>query len=250
MLNVDNLYCCDVFNGLNQIENESIDLVFADPPFNLGKDYGEDKDNRNDYIDWCNKWISECCRVLKQTGSIYIMNIQKNIWIFQKILNDNNFIFRNIIIWKNASMPVKNRYCINYQPIIFYVKTKEYTFNHKAESHYSKSVLPWNRQNKGNLMIDQWNDIPFISGGCMASKESILKKDNKSKIHPCQMPMKLAERCIKFSSNKNDIVLDPFIGIGATALACKKLNRHFIGFDTNKEYIKIAKERLMKVIKI
>ena len=244
MLDFNTIYCIDCIKGLQQIDNDSVDLIFADPPFNLGKKYGNYNDKRDDYYEWCHDWIGCCRKVLKSTGSIYIMNVQQNIWMIQKSLEDYGFLFRNIIIWKNSSMPVKNRFCINYQPILFYTKSKKYTFHYDAEKHISNAVIPWGRKNKGFRMIDQWNDIPFVPGGCMASKEAILKKDSKAKAHPCQMPIKLIERILKFSTNKNDIVIDPFIGSGTTAVACKKLQRHFIGFEINPEYVKIAKKRL------
>ena len=246
-METNKIFCCDCIDGFKQIDNESVDLIFADPPFNLGKKYGKYDDKRNDYYDWCHEWIGYCHQVLKPTGSIYIMNIQNNIWIIQKLLEEYGFLFRNIIVWKNSSMPVKNRFCINYQPILFYTKSDKYTFNYNAESHISNTVLPWGRRNKGNLMIDQWNDIPFVSGGCMASKEAILKKDSKAKAHPCQMPEKLIERILKFSTNENDIVVDPFVGSGTTAVACKKLNRQFIGFEINPDYVKISNSRLKMV---
>ena len=244
MIDFNTIYCIDCIKGLQQIDNETVDLIFADPPFNLGKKYGNYNDERDDYYEWCHDWIGCCKKVLKPTGSIYIMNVQQNIWMIQKSFEDHDFLFRNIIIWKNSSMPVKNRFCINYQPILFYTKSKKYTFNYNAEHHISKAVLPWGRRNKGNLMIDQWDDIPFVPGGCMASKEAILRKDSKAKAHPCQMPIKLIERILKFSTNKNDIVVDPFIGSGTTAVACKKLHRHFIGFEINPEYVEIAKKRI------
>ena len=244
----DKIICGDCIEILRNIPRDSIDLIFADPPFNLSKNYGEKVNDDllfSDYMEWVKEWLTECYAILKSTGSIYVMNIQENIWIFQKILYDLGMIFRNTIVWKNSSMPIKNRYCINYQPIIYYVKSKNYTFNHKAENHISSAAMPWNRVNKGNLMIDQWNDIPFISGGCMASKEAILLKGSSHKAHPAQMPLKLAERVIKFSSNEGDIVLDPFVGSGTTAVAAKMLDRHFIGIEISEDFCNIARDRLI-----
>ena len=93
------------------------------------------------------------------------MTIQSDIWIFQEYLESRGLLFRNLIAWKNSSLPVKNRYCIHYQPILFFAKSDKYTFNHKYESRKSPSKLPGNKINNGNLMIDWWDDIPFVSGG-------------------------------------------------------------------------------------
>jgi len=238
--------CGDILEVARSITAGSVDLVFADPPFNLGKEYSHTDDDlgRNEYIEWTRSWLRACANLLKNTGSVYVMTIQKDIWIYQQLLEEMGFLFRNIIAWKNSSMPIKNRYCINYQPIIYFTKTDEYTFNCKAESHISNAALPWGRKNKGNLMIDQWNDIPYVSGGCMAAKEAIFESGTKKKAHPCQMPVRLAERVVKFSSNPGDLVLDPFVGSGTTAEACLRLGRRFIGVDVSPEYCAIANARL------
>lgn len=236
----------DIFDHFNQIDEGSIDLIIADPPFNLGKKYGKNQDNlkRHEYQDWCYKWLDECIRVLKESGHFYIMNIQDNIGFIQLYLQEKGLNFRNIIAWKNSSMPVKNRYCINYQPILYFTKSKDFTFNYQAENHISKAAIPYGRKNKANLMIDQWSDIPFVSGGCMASKEAIFQPGTKKKAHPCQMPIRLAERMIKFSTKENDIVLDPFFGSGTTAIACLNLNRQFIGIEAEEKYFQLTQERI------
>jgi len=236
----------DFLEVSKEIQDESIDLIFADPPFNVSKKYTSYNDNipRKEYIFWTEKWLKECNRILKNTGSIYVMNIQDNVWFTQKTLEELGMIFKNVIVWKNSSMPVKNRFCINYQPIVYFTKTNNYTFNFNAQRHISSEVLPWGKQNNGNLMIDQWNDIPFISGGCMASKEAILQKDSKKKAHPCQMPLALIRRIIEFSSNINEVVLDPFSGSFTTAIACLETNRNYICIEKVKEYFDLGKERI------
>jgi len=247
MLPVNEIICGNCIDVMKEIDADSIDLIFSDPPFNLGKDYGDtSKDDLSfdKYIEWCDEWVKECCRILKPTGSIYIMNISENIWIFQRIFHDLGLRFKNMIAWKNSSLPVKNRYCLNFQPILFYTKSDKYTFNYGYESHISNAAMPWSRKNKGNLMIDQWNDIPFIAGGCMASKEAILEEGAKKKAHPCQMPLKLANRIIGFSSNENDLALDPFVGSGTFALSAKMMGRKYIGIDINSKYCDIAQKRI------
>lgn len=232
------------------IEEESVDLIFADPPFNVSKKYINFKDNlpRKEYITWTENWLKECYRVLKKTGSIYVMNIQDNIWFTQKTLEELGMSFKNIIVWKNSSMPVKNKFCINYQPIIYFTKTEKYTFNYNAQKHISTAAIPWGKENKGNLMIDQWNDIPFISGGCMASKEAIFENGSKKKAHPCQMPTLLIRRIIEFSSNENETVLDPFAGSFTTAIACLETKRKYICVEKEESYFNLGKDRINKYL--
>ena len=239
----------DCLQALPALPEASVDLVFADPPFNLKKTYGDTSDDRprSEYIEWCGQWMTALHRVLKPSGSLYLMTIQKDIWIFQQHLESMGMLFRNIIAWKNSSMPVKNRYCINYQPILYFTMSDKYTFNHDAEKHMSNAAMPWGRTNKGNLMIDQWSDIPFISGGCMASKEAILKPGSKAKAHPCQMPIALAERAIKFSSNEGDTVLDPFMGSGTTGVAAMRNKRKFVGIEQVEDFYKLSEKRIKEL---
>lgn len=239
----------DCLDGLQQLPTASVPLIFADPPFNLGIPYAayRDRREREEYIAWLESWLAECCRVLTETGSIYVMNSQENLWIAQAYLERAGFRFRNVIVWKNSSIPVKNRYCINYQPILFCTKSDRFTFNFDAEQRRSSAKIPGGKENNGGRMIDQWNDIPFVSGGCMASKEAILMPQSKRKAHPCQMPVRLAERIVRFSSNPGDLVLDPFMGSGTTAEAALRLGRQYLGFEIDPVYYELAVARLARV---
>ena len=245
-LNMNKEILGDFLEIAKEIDSDSVDLVFADPPFNISKKYTNFEDNlsRKDYITWTDKWLEECFRILKNTGSIYVMNIQENVWFIQKKLEELGMLFRNIIVWKNSSMPVKSRFCINYQPIIFFTKSSKYTFNYDAQKHYSDAVLPWGKKNNGNLMIDYWNDIPFLSGGCIAAKESILIEGTKRKAHVCQLPIALIKRMILFSTNENDIVLDPFAGSFTTAIAALETKRNYICVEKIDEYYDLGKKRI------
>lgn len=221
---------------MNKLPDNSVDLIFADPPFNLGKDYGIDKDKRNDYYEWCAEWIKEAFRILKSTGSFYLMTTQEH--LCNMLIEMKKYgIQQNIIIWKNTSMPLKKKYSIAYQPILYFTKTKNYTYHHDADGAITKSALPYGKKPKSFTMKDLWDDIKFIAGGCMASKEAILYPGTKKKYHKCQMPLALANRIIKASSNEKDIVYDIFSGSGTFIVKAKELNRNYIGTEINKEYI-------------
>ena len=246
------IYRDDVMKALGVVESGTVDLIVADPPFNLGKKYSQKKNNdkkkRDEYVAWCKAWLTECHRVLKPTGSLFLMNIQNNVWFLQAHLEELGMVFRNTIIWKNSSMPVKNRFCVSYQPILYYAKTEKFVFNFGVEKRDSDAALPWGRTNKAGSIRDYWDDIPFISGGCMAAKEAILvdPPKNKKKVHPCQMPVKLAERMILYTTGKGDTVLDPFMGVGATADACLKHDRLFVGIELEPRYVECSKKRLIE----
>ena len=108
-------------------------------------------------------------------------------------------------------------------------------------------IMSWNKDRAENAkfqLLDYWDDIPLVYAGSIKHKEAILEHGTCKKAHPCQMPEMLPGRAILFSTDENDIVLDPFTGSGTTAMACKKLKRQFIGSEISEEYFKIIKSRL------
>lgn len=244
-LPINKIVYCDCIEFLKSLPDGCIDLIFADPPFNYGKNYGlGNNDLKNNYYDWCEEWISECFRVLADTGSFYLMSAYNRIARIQ-ITMEKFGIHRNTIIWRRSYPPMKRKYVIKHQPILFFTKSNHYIFNRYAEEyHYDARDAMAKRGTEKFQMPDVWEDIKYISGGCCRSKESILGNHGKSKAHPCQMPEKLADRIIKFSSNPGDIVFDPFMGSGTTAVVAERLKRRWIGCEINKEYITLSYRRL------
>jgi site-specific DNA-methyltransferase (adenine-specific) len=232
---------------MKTLPSNSVDLIFADPEYNVGKDYGVSKDDREDYYNWCFLWITEAFRVLKPTGSFYLKTIQdhlKNMLIFM----DNYGIMQNIIIWKNTSMPSKKRYTRSYEPILFYTKTEKFKYHHDADGEPTKAAMPYGKKVASFTMKDIWDDIKFVSGGCMASKEAILIPGTKKKYHPCQMPLRLANRIIRASSDEGDICYDMFSGSGTFTVKAKELNRKYIATEINQDYIdNIINKRLERI---
>ena len=229
-----------------KILDESIDMIFADPPFNVGKKYGSQKDNRDDYYDWCDDWICDCRLALKNTGSIYIMLIPRHLESVYPTMQ-RQFTFINEIHWRNVSANHSKRgFWNSYQPILLYGKTSEYVFNTYAQTRrIEKENLRWggySTEPKGQL-LDYWDDIPFIYAGSIHHSEAVMKPLSNEKVHPTQMPIELAVRAIMFSTNEGDLVLDPFLGSGTTAVAAKKLNRKCIGIEIEEKYCEIAAKR-------
>ena len=227
----------DCIESIQEIPNESVDMIFADPPFNMKKEYGIlTNDNRDDYFEWCDQWISECFRILKSTGSFYHMNLTRNLDNLMPIMKKYG-IFQNLIIWRNvSSWGIKNRFYPKYQPIMFYSKTDNFKFN-----TYTQREQPFKRWGKmtGKMqgqMGDIWLDIPFVWAGSIHHKEAIIKPGTNSKVHPAQMPVGLVKRCIEFSTDKDDLVCDPFLGSGTTLEACRKTDRNCIGFEISDEW--------------
>ena len=248
---LNKIICGDAIEVMAEMPDESIDLVFADPPFNVGKSY-PGGDNMEHYQEWCAAWIGECFRVLKPTGSFYLMTIPKHLGHTMRSMNKHgNFIDQ--IIWRTTSLNASPKQHVRlYQLILFYAKTGGYTFHPKAQQiKRNYTVRASQLKKKPELAIgypgrvgNLWDDIKFIAGGCMAPKEAVLCTDSKKKAHPCQMPVALAERAIVFSSNERDIVLDPFIGSGTTAVACIKTGRRYVGIDSGAGYCKLSEKRI------
>lgn len=238
----------DCVEVLKQLPSESVDCVFADPPFNIGKKYSQVRDKKNDYKEWSYCWIAECFRVLKKTGSIYLMTLPRYLeW--QMPIMASMGVFINLISWRNVSA-AHNKKCFwgEYQPIMLYGKTEQYIFNTYAETEETNKRRwgGYSTEYKGQLK-DRLGDIPFVYAGSIKHKEAIIEPGTNRKKHPCQMPEKLAFRAIKFSTNIDNIVLDPFVGSGTVPKVCRENNRNFIGIELSPEYCKMAINRILSV---
>ena len=237
----------DCVTVMRQIPDESIDMTFADPPFNLSKRYGKYKDDKEtqEYLDWCYVWLDEMVRITKQTGSIFVHNIPKWLPYFAVHLNEIAY-FRHWIAWDAMSTPVGKTLLPAHYGILFYTKAeKDFKFHDLRRTHErcrecgallkdyggKKYLLhPF-----GTLLSDVWRDIHRI------------RHQKRRDRHPCQLPEPLLERLIMMATDEGDVVLDPFIGAGTTALTAKRLGRQYIGIDIDEHYVNIAKEKLKEV---
>jgi len=233
----------DCLEVMRTIPDNSIDVTFADPPFNLKKKYNSyyDKHEVEGYLSWCKKWLSEMVRITKPTGSIFVHNIPK--WLIYLGAHLNEIaVFRHWIAWDAMGSPLGKTLLPNHYGILYYVKSEEFKFYdirmwHKRcrNCHYilqdyggKKSQL----HQLGPLVSDVWTDIHRI------------RHKKRRDEHPCQLPIHLLERLLLMSSDERDIVLDPFVGTGTTAIAAKKLGRKFIGIDIDPKYVEITNKKL------
>jgi site-specific DNA-methyltransferase (adenine-specific) len=233
--------CLELFKN---IPDNSVDMTFADPPFNLKKNYKSYKDRLDfqEYLIWCKKWIFEMVRVTKPTGSILLHNIPKWLTYYASFLNECAF-FKHWISWDAPTAPMgKSLQPANYG-ILFYGKsekeTKIYELRYPHKRDRKKGYLLKDYGGKkdklhpfGPLVSDVWTDIHRI-------------KHNKNRdLHPCQLPIHLLDRLILLATDENDIVLDPFSGTGTTAISAKRLGRRFIGFELDPFYVNVSKKKL------
>lgn len=224
--------------------NNSVDMTFADQPFNLKKGYNSYKNSLKlqEYLSWCEEWITEMVRITKPTGSIFLHNIPKWLTYYAAFLN-KQADFKHWISWDAPTVPMGKSLQPGHYGILFYAKDskqlKYYEIRHPHKRTRKTHILAKDYGGKkgllhpyGPLVSDVWTDIHRI-------------KHNKFRDeHPCQLPIHLLERVILMSSNEGDIILDPFNGTGTTALAAKRLGRQYIGFDLDKEYVKITQQKL------
>jgi len=237
----------DCIATLKSIEEKSVDLIFADPPYNLGKDFGNDSDSwesRHEYLRWCYTWIDECFRVLKDNGTFYLMNSTQNIPYISIYIQEHYHIV-NDIVWTYDSSGVqsKKKYGSLYEPILMTTKSDKakYTFNYK-------DILVEAKTGAKRGLIDYRKNPPQpyntekVPGNVWEFARVRYKMDEYEN-HPSQKPEALLERIIKASSNPGDIVLDPFGGSFSTGAVAVRLGRKIISMDINKEYFKIGIRR-------
>ncbi len=254
MLKENKIYRMDCFEFLDKIANNSIDLAVIDPPYNLKKADWDTFNSHKDFLDFTFKWIDKLIPKLKKTGSLYIFNTPFNSAHILQHLIDKRLVFQNWIVWdkRDGLASAKRKYVNGQETILFFTKSRDYTFNfesiripydsdnriaHAKVKGILKRGKRWFPNPKGKLCGELWH---FSSE---RHKNKINGKTPKMP-HLTPKPLDMIERIVKASSNKNDFVLDCFIGIGTTAVACKNLHRNFIGCDNSSEYVAIANERL------
>tara|TARA_B100000424_G_scaffold41482_1_gene28056 strand:+ start:1655 stop:2734 length:1080 start_codon:yes stop_codon:yes gene_type:complete len=243
----------DSFRELKKIPDKTFDLIFADPPYNmqLGEnlkrpnetivnsvdDEWDKFENFKSYDNFSIKWLSECKRILKDSGSIWVIGSYHNIFRIGYHLQNLNYWILNDVIWrKNNPMPNfrGTRFTNAHETLIWASKSKnsKYTFNYKSLKCLNDDLQ----------MRSDWL-IPICNG-----KERLKKKGKK--VHSTQKPESLLHRIILATTNKGDLVLDPFLGTGTTGVVAKKLGRKFLGIEKSKNYFSVAKNRIDKSKKI
>lgn len=236
----------DVLQSLASLEDESVDLIFADPPYNIGKDFDGLVENwdEDEFLKWCYEWLEECYRVLKPAGTFYLMNSTENM-PFLDIWCRKKFFIRSRIIWSydSSGVQAKKFYGSMYEPILMLVKDKnQYTFN-------AKDILVEAKTGAKRGLIDYRKNPPQpyntlkVPGNVWEFSRVRFRMDEYEN-HPTQKPESLLERVIKASSNEGDLVLDPFSGSFTTSAVSKKLGRKTIGIEINEEYVKMGIRRL------
>jgi site-specific DNA-methyltransferase (adenine-specific) len=238
------------FQILPLLPKKSIDLLLVDPPYNLTKQFGDSKflkTKEQEYEDWLDSWLSLVVPLLKQTASIYICCDWQSSTAIHNICQ-KYFIIRNRITWEREKGRGAKANWKNCSEDIWYCTVSEkYTFNVDAVKLRRRVLAPY--RNEDNVPKD-WEET--TEGNFRLTSPSNLMTDisipfwsmPENTDHPTQKPEKLMAKLILASTNERDIVLDPFLGSGTTSVVSKKLNRHYIGIEEQKEYCALAEYRL------
>lgn len=231
----------------NNVPDNSIDLIFADPPYNIGKDFNGRKDKWDldeNYRQWCYRWFNLCINKLSPSGSFYLMAATQNMPYFDIYLQERLHILSRIIwFYDSSGVQAKKYFGSLYEPILFCVKDKNnYTFN-------ADSVLVEAKTGAKRKLIDYRKPIPSLYNtqkipGNVWEIPRVRYRMDEYENHPTQKPIALLERIILASSNPNDLILDPFSGTFTTSSVAQKWGRRSIGIEIEEEYIKIGLRRL------
>jgi modification methylase len=243
----------DCIAAMAALPDSSVDMVFADPPYNLqlGGDLFRPEGGRVDAVDddwdkfdtfeaydaFTRAWLREARRILKPDGTLWVIGSYHNIFRCGAALQDLGYWILNDIVWRKSN-PMPNfrgtRFTNAHETLIWASKSEDsrYTFNYRAMKALNDEVQ----------MRSDWV-LPICSGGERVKTDGV-------KAHPTQKPESLLYRVLLACTNKGDVVLDPFFGTGTTGAVARRLGRHWIGIEREQKYVKVAKERIASTLEL
>ncbi len=257
-MKLNHIYTGDCLEVLaKEIPDGAVDMVYADPPYNASKtkltllnngtggpfhkiNEGWDQYSNGDYWELTRHWIGEVYRVLKPGGSLYVSCSMHNLGEVLVAGKAHEFKMNNVIVWHKANaMPsiTKRTFTHTTEYVCWFVKGKKWTYNYGQ----MKSFNPEHSKTGDPKQMPDYIRLPLVQGA------ERLRNGNGRALHPTQKPEKLLEMVITASSNPRDIVLDPFMGSGTTAVAAAKLGREWIGIEKEMKYVKAARARVRRV---
>jgi len=259
-MNYDEIITGDCLEVFAEMPQGCVDLVFADPPFNIGYEYDvyDDRRAKADYLHWAEKWLSAALRVLKPTGSLFLAIGDEYAAEHKVLLDKLGLTLRNWIVWHYTfGVSCTKKFNRSHAHIFYYVRDpKHYTFNPadvRVPSARQTTYADRRANPVGKLPDDTWvlrpqetddhfredTDTWYVPRVCGTFKERVN--------HPCQMPEAVLERIIRVATNPGELVLDPFAGSGTTVAVAKKLGRRFLGVELSDEYADGVRKRLQMI---
>jgi adenine-specific DNA-methyltransferase len=238
----------DALTVMQEMKEHSVDLVFADPPYNIGKDFGNDSDRWREteaYLAWCKEWIRECFRVVKPNGTVYLMNAPQHMAPIDVYVSEHYHVLSRIVwTYDSSGVQSRKRFGSLYEPILMAIPHAErpYTFN-------EADILVEAKTGSQRRLIDYRKTPPRLYNGKKVPGNvwnfpRVRYKMEEYENHPSQKPEALLERVILASSNRGDTVFDPFSGSFTTCAVALRLGRRAIGIEMNEDYYKIGLRRM------
>ena len=240
----------DCIEGISKLPEQTIDLVIADPPYNLDKDFGlwKETEHRADWIPWTSRWLKACIRVMSPGASIFVYGIHRHLCWAQCLMYDFGLTYQRQIIWtyENGFAGYTNTLAAHYEPILWFSKGPVKTFHPIREPYKSTDRLKypvtkngkvWTPHPEGRLAGDVWR-FPVLAGR---------RFQDERVDHPTQKPLSITNRIVKHFSDEEDIILVPFAGSGTECVSARSLGRQFVGFELNPAYVRLANRRLESV---
>lgn len=239
----------DCLEFVRDLPDQCAQLIVADPPYNLDKDFGvwKEEQHREHWLPWCKQWLAECKRLLAPGGNIFVYGIHHHICWIQCYLYELGLSYRRQIIWcyENGFAGYTRSLAAHYEPILWFSNGDSYTYHPIREPYKSTERLKykitkngkrWKPHPEGRLAGDIWR-FPTLAG----------RRFRDEKVaHPTQKPLALAQRMVEHFSNPGDLVLVPFAGSGTECLAALMGGRNYIGIELNPHYVEIARERIRR----
>lgn len=242
----------DCIEGMASLEAGSFNLIVADPPYNLNKDFGpwKETERKAEWRDWTRLWLEEASRLLSDSGNIFVYGIHHHMCWVQCMMLEMGLIYRRQIIWhyENGFAGYGKRSLnATYEPLLWFSKTNNYIYTPIREPYKSQERLKhkiikngkeWTPHPDGRMAGDIWS-FPTLAG----------RRFRDEKVdHPTQKPLSISRRIIKHFSNPGDTILVPFAGSGSECVAAVIEGREYLGFELNPNYVDIARERVNNVV--
>lgn len=243
-MDINKIYNMDCIEYMKTLPDKYVDLIIADPPYFriLKEDWDNQWNTEVEYYTWCNQWIKESYRVLKENGTLYIWNWFDNICELGHIAKVNNFIIRNLICWNRGGGREKNNWGSKKEDLLYLTKTTNPIFNlndvliSANDPNRKMSKQAWERGKYERKGRKNYNEESINPSNVWY--DSLVAKNSKEKVkHPSQKPLSICDRIVKASSNINDLIYIPFAGSGSEIISCINNNRNWIATETNIIYI-------------
>ena len=251
----------DCLSAMSRMPEGSVDLVFADPPFNIGYEYDryDDRREKDEYLKWTDRWLQGVSRVLSPTGSVYVAIGDEYAAEIKIRMDAMGWTMRNWIVWHYTfGVNCTKKFNRSHAHIFYYVADpKSFTFNAdtiRVASARQTTYADSRANPKGKLPDDTWvlrpqeDNSVFPDEGDTWAISRVCGTFKERSEHPCQMPLAVLERIVKVSSNPGDLVMDPFSGSGTTLVAAKKWGRDYLGTELSENYADLCRDRLERVV--